>query len=154
MEHGSAKIGEIFNFGMLHLEWPTALFVLVVFFVTMTFLNTWLFKPILRTLEARQSKMDDNEEKTKELSSTIEKTEQDYQGKLASVREKIQETRQNALDEAITKAREVIGQTNETISKQMEESEKELAKERDSALKDAVSLTENLSQLIKNKVLA
>lgn len=154
MAHGSAKIGEIFNFGMLHLEWPTALFILVVFLLTMILLNFLLFKPILRTLEARQSQVDDHLNQTENLSASIEKSESDYAAKMADVREKIQQTRQSALDEALENSKQIIGDTRDTITAKLEEAEKELEKERESALKEASSLTEGLAQLIKSKVLA
>ncbi len=154
MAHGSARIGEIFNFGMLHLEWPTALFILVVFVVTMILLNSLLFKPILRTLEARQSQIDDHLSQTEGLSASIEKSESDYEAKMADVREKIQQTRQSALNEALENSKQIIGDTKDAIAANFEEAEKELEKERENALKEASSLTEGLAQLIKAKVLA
>lgn len=154
MEHGSARIGEVFNFGMLHLEWPTALFILVVFVVTMILLNSLLFKPIVRTLEARQAKVDDNIKQTQGLSASIEKSESDYEARLSDVREKINQTRQSALSEALESSKKIIGDTQDVVAGKLEEAEKELIKERDNALKEAASLTENLAQLIKSKVLA
>lgn len=154
MAHGSARIGEVFNFGMLHFEWPTALFILVVFVVTMIVLNTLLFKPILRTLEARQSQIDNNLKQTDELAASIEKSECDYETQLADVREKIQQTRQSALDEAMEKSKQIIGETKESIADKLAEAGTELNKERENALKEAASLTEGLAQLIKTKLLA
>lgn len=154
MEHGSARIGEVFNFGMLHLEWPTALFILIVFIVTTILLNTLLFKPILRTLEARQSQIDDQLGQTEGLSASIEKSENDYESKLSDVREKIQQTRQTALNEALDSSKQIIGDTRDTITTKLEAAEKELVTERENALKEAASLTEGLAQLIKSKVLA
>ncbi len=153
MEHGSARIGEIFNFGMLHLEWPTALFILVVFVVTMILLNALLFKPILRTLETRESQVNDHLKQTNDLSSSIEKSESDYEAKLSDVREKIQQSRQSSLNEALEFSQKVIGDTKETIAAKLEEAEKELEKNRASALEEASSLTEGLAQMIRSKVL-
>ncbi|MBU3917238.1 ATP synthase F0 subunit B [bacterium] len=151
---GSAKIGEVFNFGMLHLEWPTALFLFVVFITTTIVLNTLLFKPILRTLESRRSEIDKNIDQSLNLSQAIENSEQDYQAKLAAVRDRIQQSRQQAIDEALSKANELIGNRKESIAKKLETAEKELAKELTESMKDAASLIEELSQLIKTKVLA
>ncbi len=154
MEHGSAKIGEVFNFGMLHLEWTTALFVFCCFILTMIVLNTMLFKPILRTLETRQSKLDKNKEESKNLAQTVEKSEQDYQGKLSEMKEAIQQSRQEALDEAMKKANQLVDDAKSAVSIKLEDSEKSLKQERSTALKDAASLTSELAQLIKSKVLA
>ncbi len=154
MEHGSERIGEIFNFGMLHLEWPTALFVFVIFVLTITVLNTMLFKPILRTLEARQSELDKNKNDSKSLAQTIETSEQDYQAKLADLRETIQKTRQEAIEEAISSTREKVDQAKANTTKKLEDAEKELESERKSAMEQAATLTTELSQLIKSKVIA
>lgn len=43
----------IFNFGLLHLEWTNALFVLIVFSICAFFMNALLFKPVIRTLNNR-----------------------------------------------------------------------------------------------------
>ncbi len=154
MEHGSARIGEIFDFGMLHLEWPTALFILIVFVVTMILLNNLLFKPILKTLELRQSGIDKSTQETESLASSCTKTESDYEAKLIDVREKIQLARQSSLDEALEHSKRILGETKNAITAKLEESEKELVIERENALKEAASLTEGLAQLIKSKVLA
>jgi F-type H+-transporting ATPase subunit b len=153
MEHGSARIGEIFNFGMLHLEWPTALFILVVFLLTMIVLNTLLFKPILRTLEARQSVFNKSKNEAKSLAQTIDKSEKDYQAKLAEMRESVQKSRQEAVDEALRYANQKVDQAKASVVKQLEIAEKELETERKEALAQAASLTGELSQMIKSKVL-
>ncbi len=154
MEHESARVGEIFNFGMLHLEWPTALFILVVFVLTMVVLNALLFKPILRTLEGRQSVIDKNNRETKEVSSSLEKSEQAYREQLSDVREKIQHARQQALNEALDEAKRIVDKTRESIGKKLEKAESELVEDRKTALKDAAALTEELSRIITSKVLA
>lgn len=154
MEHGSARIGEVFNFGMLHLEWPTALFILIVFLVTMTVLNILLFKPIIRSLEARKAIQDKNEQEAQSLSSSMEKSEAAYKEKLTEIREKINQTRQQALDESLASAKELIDKTKETIKGKIEIAEKELSGDLEKAFKDAELLTSDLSELIKTKVLA
>ncbi len=154
MDNGSARIGEVFNFGMLHLEWPTALFVLCCFVLTVIVLNTMLFKPIIRTLEARQSDLDKNKGDAKDLAQTVEKSEQDYQDKLSEMKVSIQQSRQEALDAAMTSAKSMVEDAKSSVSNKLEESTKEMEQERTNALKEAASLTSELSQLIKSKVLA
>jgi len=154
MAHGSERIGEVFNFGMLHLEWPTALFILVVFIVTMILLNALLFKPILRTLEARQTEMEASRKQTDGIKTAILNSESDYNAKLADVRLKIQSTRQSALEEAMEASKLIIGEARDKVVAKLEKAEQELTKERENALKEAASLTENLAKLIKSKVLA
>jgi len=154
MEHGSARIGQIFDFGMLHLEWPTALFVLIVFFVTMFFLNYLLFKPILRTLEARQANIDKSLKGKEDLTAKIAQSEQDYQSKLSVMRNTIVQVRQRSLDEAVEESQKIINQSRDTVTAQLEKADQELANQRQAALQDAAALTEGLANLIKAKVLA
>ncbi len=154
MEHESARIGEVFNFGMLHLEWPTALFIFVVFILTVLVLNNLLFKPILKTLEGRQSEIDSNNKDIQKLLQTIAGTEESYNDKLMDVRNAIQQTRQQAVDEASAEAKQMIETTRSSVAVTLDKAEKELAEERANALKEAVSLTEALAKLIKTKVLA
>ncbi len=154
MEHGSERIGEIFDFGMLHLEWPTALFVFVMFLLTMIVLNTLLFKPILKTLEARQSALDQDRDKARNLEQTIENSEQDYHSKLAAMRESIQNSRHAAMEEALDNSRQKVTQAKTSVTQKLEMATKELEAEKKSALEQAASLTGELSQLIKSKVLA
>jgi F-type H+-transporting ATPase subunit b len=154
MEHGSDTIGEVFNFGMLHLEWPTALFVFVLFILTMIVLNSLLFKPIIRTLESRQSQIDKDKEESGKLAKNLETSERDYQGKLSDVRETIQKSHQQAIDEAHRKTNQMVESAKEAVSAKIADATKELDSERANALKEASSLTKELSQLIKSKVLA
>jgi F-type H+-transporting ATPase subunit b len=153
MEPGNARIGQVFDFGMLHLEWPTALFVLLVFFVTMFFLNTWLFKPILKTLDLRQSKVDKNIKSKEEVTVGLSQAEAQYQSKLADTREIIQQARQESLDEAIAESQRLISESKASLTTQLDEASKEIAAQREIALKDAAALTVGLSTLIKSKVL-
>lgn len=154
MENGTTRIGEIFNYGILHLEWPTALFIVIVFFLTMVILHNLLFRPILRTLEARESKINENNAKTEKTASELDHLQQQYQSKLGDIREQIQQERQNALDESSEKARVIIKNAKEAVTKEIEDAEKSLNEERNIALKEAESLVEGLAQLIKTKALA
>jgi len=154
MENGTTRIGEIFNYGILHLEWPTALFIVIVFFLTMIILHNLLFRPILRTLEARESEIDKNNEQTEKSASDLDRLQQEYQTKLVAIREQIQQERQDALDEALQKAKEIVDKSRAAITNEIEDAEKALAEERNSAITEAETLVEGLAQTIKTKVLA
>ena len=155
MAHGTETVvGEVFNFGVLHLEWPNVLFIVVVFFTTMFFLNMWLFRPILRTIEARQAKVNKDNDGVKSLSATISASEEEYQAKLADVNEKIRVARQSALAEAKEAAGKILEQVKADSKQVLDAGNKEIAAERQSALDQVASLSEELAQLINAKVLA
>lgn len=154
MEHGSARIGELFDFGMLHLEWPTALFVFVVFLLTMIVLNSLLFKPILRTLEARQAEIDKSKEEAAKAKMKNEQAQNDYESKLADMRETIHRSRQEALDEAMKNASQLIDQAKKSMASKIEDAEKEIQTEQKKALDEAASITGDLAKMIKARVLS
>ncbi|MBT4287978.1 ATP synthase F0 subunit B [Candidatus Falkowbacteria bacterium] len=156
MEHGSVvtRPGQVFDFGLLHLEWTTALFILVVFVITMFLLNTLLFKPIIRTLEARQAGIDKNNDKVKGVNETVESSEKNYQEKLADVNTKIQASRLEALKIAKEEANKILEQVKASTSEKLDAAGKELADDQKKAMENVAGLSDELAQIINAKVLA
>mgnify|MGYP005629943753 FL=1 len=156
MEHGSVvtRPGQVFDFGLLHLEWTTALFILVVFVITMFLLNTLLFKPIIRTLEARQAGIDKNNDKVKGVNETVESSEKNYQEKLADVNTKIQASRLEALKIAKEEANKILEQVKASTREKLDAAGKELADDQKKAMENVAGLSDELAQIINAKVLA
>ena len=154
MEQVHPPAGEVFNFGLLHLEWTSALFVFVVFVITMFLMNILLFKPILRTLDARKAKLDANSDKVKGLGSTIESSEKDYKAKLSDVNEKIRLARHEALVSAKEEASKILEQVKASTSEKLDAAEKEIAQDQKKAMDQVTELSKDLAQLINAKVLA
>jgi len=156
MEHGTVvtRPGQVFDFGLLHLEWTTALFILVVFVITMFLLNTLLFKPIIRTLEARQAGIDKNKDKVKGVNETVESSEKNYQEKLAEVNAKIQAARLEALKIAKEAANKILEQVKASTSEKLDAAGKELADDQKKAMENVAGLSDELAQIINAKVLA
>jgi F-type H+-transporting ATPase subunit b len=154
MEHGTKVAGEVFNFGLLHLEWTTALFVFIVFIITMIALNTLLFKPILRTLEGRQAGIDKNNDNVKGVNETVELSEKDYQVKLAEVNQKIHSARLEALNIAKEEANKILEQVKASTSEKLDAAGKELADDQKQAMEKVAGLSNELAQIINAKVLA
>jgi len=154
MEHGTKVAGEVFNFGLLHLEWTTAAFVLVVFLITMILLNAWLFKPILRTLEGRQEKINKSDKKVNDLNVTVESSEKNYQEKLSDVNEKIRTARQEALKDAKEETNKILEQVKASTDATLVAAEKDLADDQKKAMDQVATLSKDLAQIINAKVLA
>ena len=95
MEH-KAAIGEVFNFGVLHLEWPTALFIFVVFILTMLILNTLLFKPVLRSVEGRQGILDQRTGRLEEISQTLTDFQEELKAKQKATYDELGQVYQDA----------------------------------------------------------
>lgn len=112
---------QIFDFGLLHLEWSNAVFVLYVFLVVMVGLSLWLFYPVLRTLEIRQQitkKQEDNQkiaekaclELELECQEKLNKAEQETQYLLEATRRKQQEQAKHSFKTAQAELTEQLEQ--------------------------------------------
>ena len=133
----SPYIKRVFDLGLLHLELNTFLFVLALVLVTMFFLNTLLFRPILRTLEAREkvrksleAAMSSGKEEVSRLQETYEKDLARLREEVALVRATSHKEAQKAVEKILEAAREEskkeYGQAHEALSKQIAEARKGL----------------------------
>ncbi|MDH5559378.1 MAG: ATP synthase F0 subunit B [Deltaproteobacteria bacterium] len=148
---GHERIGEIFNFGVLHLEWPTALYIFVVFLITMFLLNTWLFKPILRTLENRRKVNDKNLETIKNLSTAIDASRETYLSKLEKTQKEILGEQQRGIETASRQAKEILDAARKISDEKIEEAFAEIRREKEDALVLAKKLTQDLAESIQKK---
>ena len=120
----------------------------------MFLLNTLLFKPIIRTLEARQAGIDKNNDKVKGVNETVESSEKNYQEKLADVNTKIQASRLEALKIAKEEANKILEQVKASTSEKLDAAGKELADDQKKAMENVAGLSDELAQIINAKVLA
>ncbi len=152
MEH-KAAIGEVFNFGVLHLEWPTALFIFVVFSLTMLILNTMLFKPVLRSIEGRQSILDQRSGRLEEISKTLKDYQEELTAKQLATYEELGKHYQDVHLESAAEAASIIAAAKESAQAAFDKANVEIEEEKNKALKDAETLSATLADLIHKKVL-
>ena len=153
MEH-SARIGEIFNYGVLHLEWPTAAFILAVFTVTMILLNFLLFKPLLRTLEGRNKILTERESRLNEITEQLAQTQENFEAKKTATHQTISDLYAAKMAEAQKEAAQITGTIREETLTKMRQAEEEIDKNTEAALEEAKGLSKDLAQLIQTKVLS
>ena len=151
MEH--ERVGELFNYGVLHMEWPTALFIFVVFMITMFLLNRLLFVPIIRTLEAREAKAEENKAKVDSLEQKIIISEKGYQEKVDSLHKKLLSFRQQALSEATKASKTIILEARQRTEKRLAKAEQDISTAKAEALSEATQFTDNLAKLINLKAI-
>ena len=96
MEH-AVRPGAIFDYGVLHLEWPTAAFIAVVFLLTMFLLNQLLFKPLLRTLDGREAILHQSHLRLEQIAQSVTEAEAHYQAKQTALYEEVAAQFQEAL---------------------------------------------------------
>ena len=148
------RFGEVFNFGVLHMEWPTAVYIFVVFTVTMFLLNTLLFKPVVATLERRAQKQEEQEASIKSSLAEVDKTKAELGQKLSAVGDDTQDAHKKAMDEANAKISEITSAAQAEANKNLESHLSEIAAERTNALAEAKALAADLSKMIQSKVTA
>ena len=147
------RIGEIFNFGALHLEWTTALYIFVVFIVTMTLMNLLLFRPLVRTLEGRESLLDSGSAEIEAAEKELETAIAAFAKKQMSTLEEIGKMIQTAQESAKAEATKVTDAAAAKAQETLKSASTELTADREEALAQAGPLSQELSKLIQNKVL-
>lgn len=145
--------GSLFDFGLLHMEWPTALFVFVVFMITMIGLNTLLFKPLLRTLSNRDDEIEKHRTKAGNAVSSIEAAEQEYEKSLTEAKAQVEAVRNKNKEEALEESKSIINEARNATQAKLEGSQAEVAKELEQAHQDAKNIAAELSDMIQSKAL-
>ncbi len=128
---------------------PITLIIHMVFFLIVVFaiLNPLLFKPLLRVMDERTNRVDDNLKAADEAGNKYESLRQDYEHKLeqassdaASEREKIKKSAEEEEDRMIKEAREkagdMVADVREKISKQYGEAREKLMADSEAAGND------------------
>lgn len=152
MEH--ASFGEVFNFGVLHMEWPTAVFIFAVFMATMFFLNILLFQPLLRTLDAREQMMTGSDDRMGEIEKELADLQAHYKATLQQSQAENEEAHLKALKEAQAEAGQITSKARQSAAEHLESTEKEVESQMRAALDEAKELAKGLADMIQNKVLA
>lgn len=144
---------EIFNYGTLHLEWTTALFIFVLFSITMILMNSLLLKPLVRTLEGRESLLDAGAGELEGLEKELADLKASFQDKQQGTIEELSRQMKTAQDEAKAQASQTIEAAQSAAEGKLSAAQTELEKDRETAMTEAKTLSSELAALIQNKVL-
>ena len=143
----------LFKFGLIHMDGPTALFVFIIFWIVAAGLHFLLFKPIIRTLENREIKMNQLNENASNSDISFEAAEQKYMTSLKEAKAMVHNIKSDAKDSVSNKAQAIIQEAKGKASKIMESAEKELTENLKIARQDAEKITSDLAKLVYSKVL-
>lgn len=148
------RTGEVFNFGVLHLEWPTALFIFAVFLVTMFLLNLLLFRPLLATLKAREGALTGSSDRMSEIAKAMAALEEHYKMVLHQSQTANEAAHKEAQATATALAHQISAKAHEDAERRWSEASAALDAEIQAAQQEAKGLAKGLALLIKTKVLA
>lgn len=119
----------IFDFGVLHLELNTALFIFVLVLIVMFAMNRLLFQPVLRSLDNRAALMDRLGESARARSEKIGQLTAEYEAQLAQVREDVNRYRQEARRQAQAEVAETLAESRRIAEQELQSATGELERE-------------------------
>ena len=147
------RYGAIFDYGILHLEWPTALFILAVFSLTMLFLNSLLFKPVLRTLEGRAAILNQGNDRLEAIEAELAAAKAAFEAAQAKMLSEVGEQFQATMAEAQKQAHQLTDAAKEKAGQALAAATAEIDQEMSQATDEAKQLAKDLATLIQTKVL-
>ncbi|MBR5112465.1 MAG: ATP synthase F0 subunit B [Clostridia bacterium] len=106
----------------------------VILFAALYFL---LYKPVRKFMDNRNKYYDELEEKTNSALSEAEKSKQEYEDKLASLKAEEKQIKADAANEAQIKADKIISDAQTKAADIIAKSKQRAAKEKDSMIKSA-----------------
>ncbi|MDH4246464.1 MAG: ATP synthase F0 subunit B [Deltaproteobacteria bacterium] len=143
----------IFDLGLLHLELNSFLFVLVLVLVSMLFLNVWLFKPVLRTLENRAALKKSLEEGISGGRDTIAELRVSYEKDLVRLREEVAQLRTESHKEAQKAVTEILEGARKEGQQEFRRASEILEREMGDARKQLGGIAKSLAELTMGRLL-
>ncbi|HUJ74838.1 MAG TPA: ATP synthase F0 subunit B, partial [bacterium] len=105
---------KLFDFQLLHLELNSLLFMVILALVVMLLMNWLLFRPVLRTLDARAELMQRLQGEVESQRKELDQLSQIYRQDLARVRAQVEQVRHQAHAEAQREVEHVMQQARQT----------------------------------------
>lgn len=117
---------KVFDFGLLHMEVNTPLFILALVLVVMFALNFLLFRPVLRTLDNRKAQAAAQNGAAEGATAEIARLADQYEADLARMRNEVAQVRQEGQQAAQAEVSRILSQTREAAQADFEGSMAEL----------------------------
>ena len=143
----------VFDYGVLHLELNTALFILVLFGIVVFSLNRLLFRPVLRTLDNRTALVEGIQSDNAAKEAEIERLTEEYRANLERVREEVAQFRQETRRAASLEADSILAAARETAERELEAGLATLKSQMAGLRAEALGNVERLAEQITQSVL-
>ena len=142
----------IFDFGLLHLEWTNALFVLVVFSICAFCMNIFLFKPVIRTLNNRNKWQGTSKEQVTQIQNNIDKATLEIGNIKKNSLHKISNYKEKQLTQAKKITNKILQETRQKLEQENQKFRKELRNEIEGLENNIEEFSEKLLKIIKEKI--
>lgn len=149
----SPHLIKVFDFDILHMELNTVLYILVLVLVVMFFLNKWLFKPVLRTLDNRAALIKSLGDAVESHRGKIGRLTEEYEANLAKVREEVARVRTESQREAQREVATILEVARGEAQSEFESSMTELREEVESTRKELEIQTRQLAERLAEKMI-
>lgn len=150
----SEHLRKVFDFGLLHLELNTPLFILGLLLVVMFALNFLLFRPVLRTLDNRKAQAAAKIGAAEGAAGEIAKLADQYEADLARLRREVAQVRQEGHQAAQAEVSGILSQAREAAQGDFEAAMAELRQQTGEARAEleasAAGLAGQISQRLVN----
>lgn len=150
----SKYLVEIFDFNVLHMQLNTSLFVLALVFIVMFFLNTWLFKPVLRTMDRRRAHLDELNAAAEQHHGEIADLTREYETKLERVRAEVAQVRQEARKETQQAVEEILYKARQEADAHLRQALEALQGEIGQAREQLADAAGDLAEKAANRIVA
>ena len=124
-----------------------------IFIALMIFLHFYLFKPVLRVIDARQAKVEGTFASAKEMRAQATRNQDDYLARLAASKE-VMFARTSAIrDESAKESRELMDKAREEAMAQVASTKDRVRQDIEVVRKELIANVDNLAREIAGKVL-
>jgi F-type H+-transporting ATPase subunit b len=149
----SPHLIRIFDFGVLHMEVNTPLYILVLVVVTMVLMHLLLFRPVLRTMDNRARLLQTLQASTTDARDRIEQLTRDYEAKLAEVRAEVARVRAESGRQTRADVDAVIEQAHQEAQAEYQAALADLRQQVEAAQRELSTASQRLAEQTTNRIL-
>lgn len=142
---------KIIDLGIITLEWPTALFTLVVFLVVIYLMNELLFKPVINNLENRKEFIKQNQEKHAEVSQENDRLTKEISDTKTKYWDELRLRRREIIREAELAANQKFQEKQKVSRRNIEKERESLKNKLNSLIPDSKSYFEEIQDTLNKK---
>ena len=141
------------DYGLLHFQLATPIVTLVIIFIVYKSLNSFLFQPVLRTIDQREKFIQDRRDRVTVLAKEIETLGEQLDQKLHVARAEVAHVMNEAYEQSHKHREETILKQRDLLEKEAHSAHERLIAETDQARATLQQLTEELSERTVDRLL-